>query len=209
MFLECRFTAPVCRVDPIDYVREVEVDVTAYDAAGSDRFVVGRLALDQVLWAQALADGVPPLVVCDAESQELGEVGVALTTSKGEFRKDLRLKGAVEHVLLLRRFVLHPDVGPFRRGILDAALIFFGSAALAVLWRETDWFTEAELAELGFAKVARTELIFRHAARRSRFRAAYPRGQPAAIAATTAHREWVEREWERIVEEEGKGPGDG
>ena len=208
MYLECRFTAPVCRDDLDAYVREVEVDVTCYDADIADRFLVGRLSLNQVLWARALAERVSPFDVCDDDSQGLYEVYMALTKGKGQFRGDLRLRGSIEHVLFMHRAVLHPDLRRYRRGVLDAALALFGADSLAVLWRRTGDFTEAELAELGFARIARTGLIYRHSARRSTFRAANPRGQTVDLAATAAHREWVEREWARIVAEE-EGPSDG
>jgi hypothetical protein len=41
------------------------------------------LAMDQILWGQALADGVPLFGICDNDSQGLHEAYVILTDKKG------------------------------------------------------------------------------------------------------------------------------
>ena len=58
---------------------------------------------------------------------------------------------------------------------------------------------DSELADLGFCKIAGSELIFRHSAFRTPFHDAHPTGQDAIDAvAEPEDEEWVEKEWQRF-----------
>ena len=63
--------------------------------------------------------------------------------------------------------------------------------------------------DLGFCKIAGSDLIFRHSALRSKFGDDHPTGQDTddAVAAPECE-EWVLREWRRFegaVEQQGEG----
>jgi hypothetical protein len=177
MRLYCEFSAPVARTELDDYVRPLKISARCYDRDGLNEYTVGRLALDQILWADALVDGVSLFEVCDNDSQGLHEVHTALTGGRQDFRPDLRINEPTEHVLFLYGAVFHPAIYPYRQGILEAAFTLFGELSLAVMWKDTSGLSEAELAELGFCKIAGSELIFRHSALRTPFSDRFPRAR--------------------------------
>ena len=199
MRLNVEFSAPLSRTELGDYVRSLEVTVTCPDGDGVNEYVVGKLAMDQVLWADAVTDEVPLFEVCDADSQGLHEAHVALTGGGQEFRPDLGIDEPTDHVMFLNGAVLHPAIHAYRRGVLDAAFNLFGEESVAVMWKDASGLSEAEMADLGFRKIAGSELVFRHSALRTPFHDAHPTGQDADDAvAGPEQEEWVEKEWERF-----------
>jgi hypothetical protein len=197
MRLHCEFSTPVARTDLDDYVRPLEVSVGCYDEDARNEYVVGKLALDQILWTEAVVDGVSLFEVCDNDSQGLHEVHTILTKGKQEFRPDLKIQEVTSHVLFLYGAVFHPSIHPFRQGILDAAFRLFGEESLAVMWKDASGLSEAELADLGFCKIAGSDLIFRHTALRTAFSDRFPKGQDTDLVALPEYEEWVEQEWKR------------
>jgi hypothetical protein len=198
MRLHCEFSTPVARTDLDDYVRHLEISVGCYDEDGAAEFTVGKLAMEQILWADAIVDGVSLFEVCDNDSQGLHEVHVILTKGTQEFRPDLRINEVTDHVLFLYGAVFHPAVHAYRQGILYAAFSLFGGQSLAVTWKDTSGLPEADLADLGFCKIAGSDLIFRHSALRTPFGDRFPKGQNADVVAQPDYEEWVEREWNRF-----------
>jgi hypothetical protein len=198
MRLNVEFSAPVARTDLDDYVRHLEITVTCYDEDCVNEYVVGKLAMDQILWADAQVDGVSLFEVCDNDSQGMHELHAILTKGKQEFRSDLRINEVTTHVMFLYGAVFHPSVHPYRQGILDAAFNLFGVESLAVMWQDTSGLSEAELADLGFCKVAGCNLIFRHCTLRTRFGDEHPRGMDADVEAQPEYEEWVMQEWKRF-----------
>jgi hypothetical protein len=205
MRLRCEFSTPVARTELDDYVRHLEIGVACYDEDGLDEYTVGKLAMDQILWADAVVDGVSLFEVCDSDSQGLHEVHVTLTKGGQDFRPDLRINEVTDHVLFLYGAVFHPSIHPYRRGILQAAFTLFGEESLAVMWKDTSGLSEPELADLGFCKVAGSDLIFRHSALRTPFGDRFPRGQgDDDVAASAEVEDWVEREWKRFCGPSGE-----
>jgi len=69
------------------------------------------------------------------------------------------------------------------------------------MWKDTSGLSETELADLGFCKIAGSELIFRHSSLLTPFRHAHPTGQNSDDAvAEPEHEEWVMEEWKRFRE---------
>ena len=199
MMLRSRFTTSICRQDLEDYVRIVEIDVLCYDEDVADAYLVGRITLNQILWAQAIVDGESLFEVCDNDSQGLHNIFMILTKGKTEFRKDLNLEEVAQEVIFLHRFLLHPDFRPHHLGVLDAALKLFSEESLAVMWMGESNLTEAELAKLGFAKIAGSDLIYRRSWYRSPFSDENPRGLDCHLEARPDHEEWVSQEWKQLV----------
>src|SRR5690348_983962 len=196
MRLHCEFSTPVARTDLDDYIRHLEFSVGCYDEDALSEYIVGKLAVDQVLWMNALMDGVSLFDICDSDSQGLHEVHTILTKGKQEFRPDLRITEITSHVMFVYGAVFHSSIHLYRQGILDAALNLFGEDSLAVMWKDTSGLPEKELAELGFCKIAGSDLIFRHSALRTPFHDTYPTGQDATDAVAKAEaEEWVLQEW--------------
>jgi hypothetical protein len=199
MRLNCEFSAPVARTSFEDYIRHHEISVGCYDENAENEYIVGKLALDQILWTDAIVEGVSLLEICDGDSQGLHDVYSILTKGKEEFRPDLKINEVTSHVMFLYGAVFHPSIHPYRQGILDAALNLFGEESLAVMWLNTTGLSETELAHLGFCKIAGSELIFRHSARRTPFYEENPNGQDTDDAvAEPEHEEWVMQEWKRF-----------
>jgi hypothetical protein len=196
MRLHCEFSTPVARTDLDDYLRHLVISIECFDKDIAKTYVVGKLAMDQIFWTHALADGVPLFDICDNDSQGLHEAHVILTDGHDSFRPDLRIKEATNHVMFLYGAVFHPSIHPYRQGILDTAFNLFGEESVALMWRETSGLPEADLAELGFKKIAGKELIFRHSALRTPFRDRHPQGQDADVEALSEYEEWVRKEWE-------------
>ncbi|MBL8795627.1 MAG: hypothetical protein JNM56_17105 [Planctomycetia bacterium] len=69
---------------------------------------------------------------------------------------------------------------------------------MGAMWKDSSGLTEAELAELGFCKIAGSDLIYRHSSQRTRFRDSHPTGQEADVEAEPEFEEWVEQEWQRF-----------
>ena len=192
--LSCSFDACIGRFELEDYVRELEVAVISFDELGQ-QVILGRLAATQIRWADAEIDGEPLFDICDNDSQGLYEVYRTLTNKKGKIRADLKTYELVDHVIFVYRIVLHPDLVMYRQGILESVITLFGHESLAVMWKDTGGFSEAELAELGFCKIAGEELIFRHSAFKTPFSEKHPRGLDAEFIATPDHQAWVEVQW--------------
>ncbi len=198
MRLRCDFSTPVSRNEEDDYVRHLVISVESHDEHCAQAYLVGRLAMDQILWADALADGMPLFNVCDNDSQGLHEAHVILTNGHDTFRPDVGIEEVTNHVMFLYGAVFHPAIYAFRQGILDTAFNLFGEDSLALMWLDTSGLTEAELAELGFKKIAGEDLIFRHSALQTPFSDQHPRGQDADFEALAEHEEWVLKEWEQF-----------
>lgn len=198
MRLHCEFWTPVARTDLDDYIRHLVISIEGYEKDTYEPFLVGKLAMDQILWSHALADGVPLFDICDNDSQGLHEAHVILTNGNDSFRPDLKIKEVTSHVMFLYGAVFHPLIHPYRQGILDAAFNLFGEESVALMWLETSGLPESDLADLGFKKIAGEGLIYRHSALRTPFTDRHPHGQDANVEALAEHEEWVQKEWEEF-----------
>ena len=192
--LSCSFVSSIGRHQLEDYVRELEVAVFSYDESGHE-VILGRIAATQILWANAEIDGESLFDICDNDSQGLYEVYRTLTNKKGKIRTDLKAHEVVDHVIFVYRIVLHPDLVFCRRAILESVVTLFGHDSLAVMWKDTGNFSESELAELGFCKIAGEELIFRHSAFKTPFSETAPRGLDVDFDARPEHAAWVAGHW--------------
>jgi hypothetical protein len=56
-----------------------------FDEDALNEYIVGKLAVDQVMWMDALVDGASLFDICDSDSQGLHEVHTILTKGKQEF----------------------------------------------------------------------------------------------------------------------------
>jgi hypothetical protein len=135
MRLHCEFSTPVARTDLDDYIRHLEISVGCYDDDAFREYIVGKLAVDQILWADAITDGVSLFDICDSDSQGLHEVHTILTKGEQEFRPDLKIKEITSHVIFVYGAVFHPSIHPYRQGILDAVLNLFGVCWFSLNWK--------------------------------------------------------------------------
>ncbi|AMV29410.1 hypothetical protein VT84_33760 [Gemmata sp. SH-PL17] len=162
MQLYWKTAASVSRHEPENYVRSLQVDVRCFDENTEREYLVARVALDHVLWGDAIADGESLFRICDNDSQGLHELHVILTNGTNNIRDDLEIPAPVSAVIFVHNAVFHPDVRPYRIAVLDVVFNLLGEHTLAVMWREVGDLTEREQVELGLARVAGTNLVFRH-----------------------------------------------
>lgn len=194
--IACRFDTPLHRVDYHDYLRPLELDVLGWDDGGQE-VLLGRVGADKLLWFTAELDRVPIFDICDEDSQGWYDVYKALTDEKGRIRDDLGVDEFVDHVIFIYRIVLHPDLEFCRQAILDTIATLFGQESLTVLWKDLSGFSESELAQLGFRKIAGEDLIVRHSSYRTVFSELFPKGQPVDFTARVEQGEWVREQWVR------------
>ena len=197
MRLRCQFSTPVARSEVDDYIRHLVVTIEAF-SKDYELCVAGKLAMDQILWNDALTDGVALLDICDNDSQGLHEAHVILTNGNDTCRPDLKIEEITNHVMFLYGAVFHPLIHAFRQGILDTAFNLFGEESVALMWLDTTGLPESDLANLGFKKIAGEALIFRHSALRTPFGDRHPQEQDADVEALPEHEEWVMKEWEEF-----------
>ena len=173
-----------------DCGRELEVAVLSCDESGA-QVIVGRSGATQVLWAAAEIDGASLFDICDNDSEGVYAVYRTLTNKKGRIRTDLKADEVVDHVIFVYRIVLHPDLEFCHQAILESVITLFGHESLALMWKDTGHFSESELAELGFCKIAGEDLIFRHSAFKTPFSETAPRGLDVDFDARPDHQAWV------------------
>lgn len=198
IYLDCGFSTSISRTESEDYIRALDLSVYSYDEDGT-KIVLGKFGADLLLLADAQLDGEDIFDICDQDSQGLYEVYEALLQRDAEFQPELEVEDLTDHILFLWDAVLHPKLGPYLEGIIDAIGGLFGHETVIAMWRNTVDFNDKQLAHLGFAKIAGTKLLFRHMARRTPFTEAHPQGLevPSEFSALEEDEQWVMAEWNR------------
>jgi hypothetical protein len=176
----------------------LKIEVFGCDAVG-DRFLLGRIAADQVLVGDARTEGMSLFDVCDQDSQGLYETYEALFDDRGEFQPELNIDDPADSLIFIWRAVLHSRIRPYLQGVIDAIGTLFGTETVLAMWHRTTELSDAELASLGFRRIAGRELIYRHSALRSDFSDEHPSGMDVSFEfeAEESDEEWVLTEWKR------------
>lgn len=198
IYVSCQFRTPTGRSDYSDYVRALELAVSGYDDMGN-AILLGQVAADQVLIGSAQVDGMSLFEVCDQDSQGLYEAYEALFDDKGEFQPELNIDEPADSLIFVWRAVLHSRVRPYLQGVIDSIGTLFGNKAVLAMWHRTTDLTDAELASLGFRRIAGSNLIYRHSALRSDYSDQHPCGMdvPLDFEPEESDEEWVLREWKK------------
>jgi hypothetical protein len=176
----------------------MQLDVLGWDANGN-RFLLGKIAADQVLISEAQNHGMPLFDVCDQDSQGLYEAWEALFDHKGEFQPELEIDEPADSLIFIWQAVLHRRLRPYLQGIVAAIGTLFGYETVVAMWHQTTELTDSELAGLGFRRIAGSNLIYRHSALKSDFSEKHPCGIDVDVdfEATESDEEWVLREWQK------------
>ena len=180
IFISCQFETPIHRSDYSDYVRALQLDVLGWDADGN-RFLLGKIAADQVLISDAQNHGMPLFDVCDQDSQGLYEAWEALFDHKGEFQPELEIDEPADSLIFIWQAVLHPRLRPYLQGIVAAIGTLFGYETVVAMWHQTTEMPDSELAALGFRRIAGSNLIYRHSALKSDFSEKHPCGMDVDV----------------------------
>ncbi len=203
IYVSCQFETPIGRSDYSDYVRALQLDISGCDANG-DRILLGKMAADQVLIGDAQVDGMSLFDVCDEDSQGLHDAYVALFDDHGEFQSELNLDDHADTLIFIWRAVVHSRLLPYLQGVIATIGSLFSEATVVAMWHSTTGMSDAELASLGFRRIAGSGLIYRHTALRSDFTNEHPTGLdvPVEFEAEESDAEWVLAKWEKIDSEE-------
>lgn len=198
IYVTCEFETPIGRSDYSDYVRALRLDVSGCDDVGN-RILLGRIAADQVLVGDAQTEGMPLFDVCDQDSQGLHETYVALFDEQGEFQSELNIDEPTDSLIFVWRAVLHSRLRPYLQGVIDTIGTLSGNETVLAMWHGTTDLSDAELASLGFRRIAGSELIYRHSALRSDFTDEHPCGMdvPLDFEAEESDSEWVLAQWKK------------
>lgn len=198
IYVSCQFETPIGRSDYSDYVRVLKIDIFGCDAVG-ERILLGRIAADQVLVGDARTEDMSLFDVCDQDSQGLHNAYVALFDEQGEFQPELEVEDFTDHFIFVWRAVLHSRLSPYLQGIIDTIGTMFGSECVLGMWHQTTDLSDAELSQLGFRRIAGSNLIYRHSALKSDFSNEHPSGMdvPFDFEAEQSDEEWVLAKWKK------------
>jgi hypothetical protein len=126
-------------------------------------------------------------------------LSVALFDEQGEFQPELNIDEPTDSLIFIWRAVLHSRLRPYLQGVIDTIGTLFGNEIVLAMWHGTTDLSDAELASLGFRRIAGSELIYRHSALRSDFTDEHPCGMdvPLEFEAEESDAEWLLAEWKK------------
>lgn len=166
-------------------------------------FVVGRIWGERLDWSYAEACGYSNLEVCDAASGTWMQVFETLSSSGGDrFRRELNLDGFVSEIVFIHEILLHPEIVD-RVAVLDAVFRSISTDnSLLLLYHEQsephhleDW----EFRDLGFKKIARSNLLLKDNHFRYPFGDEHPAGKTVEFVATAEHEHWLLENWDQLI----------
>lgn len=166
-------------------------------------FVVGRIWAERLDWLNAEECGYTVASVCDAASGTWIQVLETLSRNGGRtFRDDLQLDGLIVDIIFVHEILLHPEIAD-RIAVVDAAIRqMAGEQSVVLMYHEQteprhleDW----ECRDLGFKKIARSNLLIKDSHNRYPFGVSYAAGRHVSFAATAEHEQWVLENWENLI----------
>ncbi len=175
----------------------------ALSESESDRedFLIGRVWMEKLLLGDAEDAGFSMVLVCDAAGATWLQVMETLTKRGGQrFRRDLQLDGFVDDILFLHELVLHPDIDD-KVPLVDAAIRAasgIGSLVVTHHGREDQPLRDREYRELGFRKIASSDLLLRDNRLRYPFGDRHPAGRSIKFTASAEHETWMLNKWESL-----------
>lgn len=163
MRFSCNYDYFPAPCDPSMYINKMVVDVLVSNDE-DEECLVARLAVDHLNVTRAEVDGENIFDICDSDSSEWEQLYGAIfeSTDEGEeLRQDFCIDDVIFDVLFLRRAVFHEVVRHYRMFVLDHISDLFGESSAIVMWKSEFDFTDSQLANLGFRKIAGQQLLFR------------------------------------------------
>jgi hypothetical protein len=166
-------------------------------------FVVGRIWAERIDWALAETCGYAGAEICDAASAIWQQVFSTISNKRSSgFRRDLQLDMGVEDLIFIHESLLHPEIQD-RVAVMDCVLnSMMGMGSLALMHYEQgmnhhleDW----EYRDLGFKKIARTNLLLRDNHYRYPFGDLHIGGRELEFVASSEHEEWLVQNWDSLL----------
>jgi hypothetical protein len=171
----------------------------------SSEFTVGRVWAERLDWFFAESLGYHPAHLCDAVSAIWLQVYETLVSRQGKgFRKDLNLDSFVNEIVFIHELLIHPEITD-RLPLIDAAIQgMSGENSLVMMHYDPvlphsidDW----EYRDLGFKKIARSNLLIRDNHLRYPFGEAHAASRAVEFSATAEHEEWLLEQWNQLISE--------
>jgi hypothetical protein len=169
---------------------------------GGPEFLVGRVWMERLLLEEAEDAGYSMVMICDAAGADWLEVMETLTRKGGQrFRRDLQLDSFVDDIVLLHEIILHPDLTD-RVPLIDAAIrATSGTCSLIVAPYQTESerpLRDRDYRELGFRKIASSDLLLRDNRLRYPFGDKHPSGRDVQFTASAEHEAWMLDKWQSL-----------
>lgn len=216
MHLNINTRVPIARQCESDFVIQMLVDVMVPGEFNEvtlskdddheelePEFVVGRMWAERLDWFAAERCGYSVAAICDQASGTWMQILETLCHRGGEsFRKDLGIDSFVSEIVFLHEILLHPEIRD-RTSIVDAALRGLSTDnSLLLMYHEQsqayhleDW----ECRDLGFKKIARSNLLLRDNHLRYPFGDHYGAGRRVDFTASAEHEIWLLERWEDLI----------
>lgn len=212
MYLNVNQRVPVARETEEDFLVPIMVDVMASSTAkrtsnqvdsidNSGEFVIGRMWAER--WDLALSED------CGFNATKIADISgvwmqVTETIMRGgrRFRPELCIEGFVSDITFLHEILLHPSIED-RVAVVDAMirpLVTMNSLVLMQYEQGESYHLEdREYSDLGFCKIARSNLLLKDNSLRYPFSDRFPGGKQVELNATAEQEQWLLNHWEKLV----------
>jgi hypothetical protein len=214
MHINVTETTPVARETEADFIVPLFVDVVAEgvfdgateedqldDEAGSE-FVVGRVWAERLDWLYAEECGHEVLPICDVSGPWMQVLETVSKDGGRTFRKDLNLESLITDIVFVHEILLHPEITD-RIAVLDAILRGLTSDNSLILMHyeqsEAHHLEDWECNDLGFKKIARSNLLIKDNHYRYAFGDQHPAGRSVKLQATIEHENWLIENWRELI----------
>lgn len=166
-------------------------------------YVVGRIWAERLDWSYAEECGYSIPVICDAASATWIQVLETLSRNGGRsFRKELHLEDFVNELIFVHEILLHPEIID-RIAVMDSVLRGVSDDNALVLMHheqsEPHHLEDWEYRDLGFKKIARSNLLLKDNHYRYPFGESFPVGRDIDFTATVEHETWLLEHWENLI----------
>lgn len=219
MNINVNLRLPICKQADEDFLLPILVDVLAPqllldespDATERDwneesteevEFLVGRVWAERLEWFDAEQAGFDLLKICDQRSGTWAQVLDTLSSDGQSFRRDLQLDDFIPEVVFIHEILLHPEISD-RIPVVDAVIRGISTSQSILLMHyeqaENYHLDDREYHELGFKKIARSNLLLRDNHYRYPFAEKHAMGRDVPFSATAEHEEWLLERWEQLV----------
>lgn len=213
MYLNVNQRVPVARETEADFVVPILVDVIAFSTSREDgnriqqvvnppeEYVVGRLWAER--WDLSLSEdcGYNPIEIADVSGVWM-QVAETLMRAGKRFRPELGIEGFVLEILFLHEVLLHPAIED-RVAVIDSMIRSLTGINSLVLMQyeqgESHHLEDSEYRDLGFCKIARSNLLMKDTSLRYPFNDQHPGGKKVEIFGTLQHEQWLMDHWEKLL----------
>lgn len=156
-------------VNSENFLRPGQIDVYVPGASGCGEIGASNgaevraasIAVDHLDLYRGYKAGERLFDICETDSSGWAEVYFALFDDHGELLEDVIKEPGITSILLLTKAVFHPALGDWRSFIIAQIAELFPVESLLMTRRATLGLPNIELADLGFHRIASSELIVR------------------------------------------------